>query len=195
MVKSELSSFGTSCGWSSPLKIGCISSWISWFRSCVWYRKKLIVLSVYMWFNESFNFSKSTESLILLVQLQTEQGRLILAKSRTALQTPCLSSKLSNGWTLTYPQNVSNVILKGSSQWRAHINTSLVRPASFSDHCFPIFLPFGLNKAFLMWPLMSQVPLEPSLVLFWVSYQEATHTITKVDGKTKYSMSLIAIIL
>lgn len=103
-----------------------------------------------------------------LYNLQTEHGRLILAKSQSALWTPYLSSKPSNewsGWTLTYPQNVSNTVLKRSSQSRAHINSSLVPLASFSDHCFPVFLPFGLNKAFLMWPLF-QVLLEPLLVLF-----------------------------
>lgn len=85
-------------------------------------------------------------------------------------------------WTLTFPQNVSNIGPKRSSQSRAHINTTLVPPASFSDHCFPVFLPFGLNKAFLMWPPF-QVFLEPSMVFFWVSYQEAAHAITRVDGK------------
>lgn len=37
--------------------------------------EKKKVLIVYMWFNESFNFSKSTESLILLVQPTNRKGQ------------------------------------------------------------------------------------------------------------------------
>lgn len=43
-----------------------------------------------------------------------------------------------------------------------------------------------------MWP-PSQVFLEPSLVPFGVSYQEAAHAITKVDGKINKKFNVFSI--